>query len=139
MIDPRSNRTYASRGHNGRIESHLFIAGGTDDPRCGFSWCKTGDGVTNRVVQYLDEIAKSFGCGWLGHAGHVHETITEDEVHEFRLNWGRRYRVVYSVLRAHYTEYPELFVREVLAPIMNQAALSKKKLRTRFLKRQQDY
>jgi len=98
----------------------IFIPRGSDDPQAGWAWCNTESGVVNRVAHYHD------GIGWF-HVGHVLEIIPDDEVRQFRLNEGRRFRVVYAVLRAHYTENPELFVKEILAPAMNEVLSRRRK------------
>ena len=94
--------------------SRTFISGGHDDPQSGFAWCNTETGVVNRVATYRE------GIGWF-HVGHVLEIIPDDNVRQFRLNEGRVFRTVYAVLREHYAENPQLFVKEILAPVMNQA------------------
>ena len=95
MIDVNlENKNYAGS---------VFIPGSPDDPRSAWAWCNTETGVVNRVVRYRDEIAKSFGCGWLGHAGHVLEIIPPNEVRHFQLDRERRFRVVYMLLRERYT------------------------------------
>jgi hypothetical protein len=99
--------------------SRTFIPGDSDDPQSGFAWCNTEPGVVNRVAHYHD------GVGWF-HVGHVLEIIPADEVRRFRLNEGRLFRTVYTVLREHYAENPESFVKEILAPAMNHAALSRR-------------
>jgi|SRR5208282_5129270 len=103
------------------VNPHVFIAGSLDDPRSGWAWCKTETGVVNRVAHYHDEI------GWF-HVGHVLEIISPEEVDEFHLSWGRKYRVAYALLRARYADDPETFCREILVPAMNRSALSKMKL-----------
>jgi hypothetical protein len=107
--------------------SGLFIVGGPGDVGRGWAWCLTDDGLSNRVVHYID------GYGWLGHQTHVLEVIHPNEAEQFGLDLpgyvGRRNRLAYSLLRAKYVENPEAFCREILAPVLNHALASKRRRR----------
>jgi hypothetical protein len=92
-----------------------FANGSPRDPGRGWAWCQTCQGESGRVVHYI------MNWGWLGHESHLFELIPESEVLEFGLDapglLGRKRRLAYCSMRTRYSNDPERFIREVLAPL----------------------
>ena len=116
---------FNSSGYAGSPIQKTFLINGPEDPCDGYAFCLSCISLAGRVVHFIS------GYGWLGHASCLLSPIPESEVVEFGLDasgfQGRRNKLAYSCLRARYGDDPELFCREILAPVLNQTLKSWKR------------